>query len=851
MSVQARTDIAEKAFALQAWFSRNSSFDYEEPNDDEVDTHIVDWSRISDQGRLWKFPTTGFCNDRLTKEEIDQHLPKAKTLLDAWRKTATPRNLPNSKETTEQCEEPELLEYLAKTEFKPLSKLHGRTILVPNERYLSFKLWEILRVANKDTLIEWYSRNAPPAIKEKLQTLHRYKENPYWTASDVRHYPFVPPKVCAKDYQKHPWKGVFTPTEFDTWEEAFNQLEALGKFKQHFLKNSKTTFWDGHRLSFSDPKNYLSISRKRPPGVLFRTDQDISWSREEQRDEKRNVLATFADDLFAEPEDGPGEGVDIDWGAEAAKWEAENDAERDLEAEDQSDNQVDASEAESKEDTNLDSEDDHLDSEGDHSEDEGITRTRDSGARVKVDASEAEGKEDTNLDSEDDHSEEDGVIARKEDSGARVKVDASKEPEGDATRGESFAIARKEDSGATVKVDASEEPGGDAMATPKGELVPISDIKAEDVVLNRPQRAIFDGNNAGAKFKSAVSQTRVLYDERLEWPIVNTFPDNVMHDPMAKVSLDDFKSHCQPFTVLPDFWKHWSLMLNIEDRGEFYKLDFNSEGNLALNFTPHGAAATVKDQDGTRKFAVWNQYQLHGDVGERLKLRRKMPINDWKALMAKHHPGAPSQDARRRKLWYCCPGAPCPSTYQMPQDWDVLGQVPAPGTQPPQPIQPAPTEQSPPTKKRRIGGLTPQGLQFPPAPTTPPFPPPGESSKSGSSSKGPLHPKPWSKSQADPVQDLNAENATLKTKLALADRKIRALGIFASRCDNALWLVGGKLGEMEDCTSIIAGVDNAATELGTEFPSLEGLLTYHEDPVEMRETSQMAEWVAKKDHVED
>ena len=42
------------------------------------------------------------------------------------------------------------------------------------------------------------------------------------------------------------------------------------------------------------------------------------------------------------------------------------------------------------------------------------------------------------------------------------------------------------------------------------------------------------------------------------------------------------------------------------------------------NFMPHGAPAVQKDKDGNRHFVVWNTYQLHGDVGERIKLTRKV-----------------------------------------------------------------------------------------------------------------------------------------------------------------------------------------------------------------------------------
>ena len=50
---------------------------------------LVDWSRITDEGHLWRFPTTGFCEDRLRGEEIPVYLSKSAMLLQAWRKTET------------------------------------------------------------------------------------------------------------------------------------------------------------------------------------------------------------------------------------------------------------------------------------------------------------------------------------------------------------------------------------------------------------------------------------------------------------------------------------------------------------------------------------------------------------------------------------------------------------------------------------------------------------------------------------------------------------------------------------------------------------------------------------------
>ena len=76
---------------------------------------------------------------------------------------------------------------------------------------------------------------------------------------------------------------------------------------------------------------------------------------------------------------------------------------------------------------------------------------------------------------------------------------------------------------------------------------------------------------------------------------MNNFLDHALHDPTADVTIEDFKEHCPPFIVLPDYWKHWALVLKVA-RAESFKLDFNAEGNLAMNFAPHGTAATTGDK---------------------------------------------------------------------------------------------------------------------------------------------------------------------------------------------------------------------------------------------------------------
>ena len=163
------------------------------------------------------------------------------------------------------------------------------------------------------------------------------------------------------------------------------------------------------------------------------------------------------------------------------------------------------------------------------------------------------------------------------------------------------------------------------------------------------------------------------------------------------------------------------------------------------------------------------------------------------------------------------------------------GPAPTPGqaTPPAQSLTAAPA-----LKKRRIAG-------------------PGSSKSSStlSSNAGLLHPKAWARIEPEPdlVSEnarLLAENTQLKNKLAFADEKVKALAIFASKYDKALWLLREKLGTMSAGTSILDGVDNVVAELRGQFPSLEGLITYHEDPVEMRETAGMAQWVAQHDHVQ-
>lgn len=79
--------------------------------------------------------------------------------------------------------------------------------------------------------------------------------------------------------------------------------------------------------------------------------------------------------------------------------------------------------------------------------------------------------------------------------------------------------------------------------------------------------------------------------------------------------------------MLPDYWKFHLLRLDVKKRGERWRLDFNKDGLLAGDFIPHGAAAVVKDKTGTLRFPVYQKWQLHGDLGERLGLLTATPLS--------------------------------------------------------------------------------------------------------------------------------------------------------------------------------------------------------------------------------
>ena len=126
-----------------------------------------------------------------------------------------------------------------------------------------------------------------------------------------------------------------------------------------------------------------------------------------------------------------------------------------------------------------------------------------------------------------------------------------------------------------------------------------------------------------------------------------------------------------------NYRKFHALRLSLKKRNEYWKLDFNKDGFLAQDFTPHGAAVVFIDSKGRRRFPVWMGYQLQGGLGERLELVRKYTPSQFRGLLANPNSEAqvsPTRYNSKAQDW--CLGDKCPPDYQFPPDWDVLGVLP-------------------------------------------------------------------------------------------------------------------------------------------------------------------------------
>ena len=67
-------------------------------------------------------------------------------------------------------------------------------------------------------------------------------------------------------------------------------------------------------------------------------------------------------------------------------------------------------------------------------------------------------------------------------------------------------------------------------------------------------------------------------------PSAYHFPEDIRKDPYGDVSRKEFGACCGSYTVLSDFWKDQAMRLGINNRSDWFKLDFNAEGYIQLRF---------------------------------------------------------------------------------------------------------------------------------------------------------------------------------------------------------------------------------------------------------------------------
>ncbi len=755
------TDIVDKVLRAQKYLRiARKPYEFHSISITELNLHRVDVYRpLVDNGHIWRFPETSQSSFRLAPQEIQDLLPSAEELLEAYRRNTKDLVIRDYLQSgrplvpIQTCTDDRILVYLGKEKFRPLTPLSAIIPIVPNNQYLAFHLWSILSEEVKEQVTSHFRDDPNPALHYKALRLVQRKENIYWSIEDESKYPYVPPVVCSKDFKEHPWLCAFTCTARDIRRIAREQLTILEDFKE--LRCDYGQFdWDGKKdFRVPDPVHCLEILPKAPPQILFRNDQDLKYSREsvekgtllteEEKSDRlvKNLRPNFYknnDDAYWHAQHGPGGLPDIDWEEEVAKYERF-----------------------------------------------GTPKTQN-----------PETNESSPVTPESPHSQF-----------PTLPVPSQRE----------------------LKM-AEMEAG--IYATPKGVRILLEQVTEADVsIQHRVARPIFDGTNAGTAVVTGKSQTRVPYEDVTTWPLVNRFPDKVKTNLMTPPDAKDFADFCKPFTVLPDYWKFWAIQLKIDKRFTAWRLDFNAEGKLAQNFTPHGAPALMT-HDGKRHFAVVDGFQLHGDVGERMGLAARLSSTKWKELRQEHYPEAKATAGK--KLIYTCPGDECPEEFQLPTDWDAQGQLP-------------------PRKKPR--------LDQPKATTKPKDTKPAidikateaEDSKPPPLSTGvrkryffAVDPKP-TELQVDRAK----EKKDLQDRLDYANSKLKALILCTAKLDGALYSLAEQFATLvREPSSISAKLavnqiqvdaDRAVGSLTDEYPSLGQLMATHDGDT--------TEWESQEDWV--
>lgn len=114
-------------------------------------------------------------------------------------------------------------------------------------------------------------------------------------------------------------------------------------------------------------------------------------------------------------------------------------------------------------------------------------------------------------------------------------------------------------------------------------------------------------------------------------------------------------------------------------------------------------------------------------------------------------------------------------------------------------------------------------------------------------------------STTDDIARLAKEVSELRVTKDFADEKIKALTIFAAHQDNALWIISWKLQALktaQDATTweqleqevnfILIRSDNAVIALQESFPTLENLVSEHEDKHDYGTSAAFGEWIDQK-----
>ena len=125
----------------------------------------------------------------------------------------------------------------------------------------------------------------------------------------------------------------------------------------------------------------------------------------------------------------------------------------------------------------------------------------------------------------------------------------------------------------------------------------------------------------------------------------------------------------------------------------------------------------------------------------------------------------------------------------------------------------------------------------------------------------PIAPRP-SQGLSSQIAGLSKENADLRALRDFADEKVKALTIFGAHQDDALYLLSHKLADLrltheddreqieEEVNAILRKADDAVDTLRSQFPSLEEVVSRHDDIKNYSTSAPLREWLKQNDHIQ-